>query len=66
MLECSPVSTPMDGNVKLLPHEGSLIFQLSYSRIIGSLMYAKNSTRLNIAYAVGKLGSYNSNLGPMH
>ena len=38
MLESSPVSTLLDGSLKLLPHGGSPISQLSYSKIIGSLM----------------------------
>ena len=66
MLEYCPVSTPMDGSMKLLPHQGSPISQLSYSKIIGSLMYAMTSTRPDIAYAVGKLSRYSSNPGPLH
>ena len=60
------MSTPMDGSVKLLPHEGNPISQLSYSKIIGSLMCAMTSTRPDIAYAVGKLSRYTRNLGPSH
>ena len=58
--DCSPVSTPMDSGVKLLPNTGITISVLEYSKVIGSLMYEMNSTRPNIAYAVGKLSRYTS------
>ncbi|CAM8962431.1 unnamed protein product [Rhodiola kirilowii] len=60
-LNCSPVSTPMDTSVKLLPNTGNTISQLEYSQVIGCLMYAMTSTRPIIAYAVGKLSRYTSN-----
>ena len=66
MLECCPVSTPMDGSMKLLPHEGNPISQLSYSKMIGSLMYAMTSTRHDIAYAIRKISRYTSNPRPSH
>ena len=66
MLECCLVSTPMDRGLKLLPRQGNPISQLSYSKIIGSLMYSMTSTRLDIAYAVGKLSRYTSNPRPLH
>ena len=66
MLECSPVSTPMNGSLKLLPHVSSPISQLSYSKIIRSLIYAMTSIRPDIALAVGKLSRYTRNPTPMH
>ncbi|CAM8920281.1 unnamed protein product [Rhodiola kirilowii] len=60
-LNCSPVSTPMDPSVKLLPNMGEAVSQLEYSQVIGCLMYAMTSTRPDIAYAVGKLSRYTSN-----
>ncbi|GJZ53707.1 zinc finger, CCHC-type containing protein [Tanacetum coccineum] len=55
ILDCSPVSTPMDPVDKLKPNTGKLADQLEYSRAIGCLMYAMTSTRPDIAYVVGRL-----------
>ncbi|CAM8960481.1 unnamed protein product [Rhodiola kirilowii] len=65
-LNCSPVSTPMDPSVKLLPNTGEAVSQLEYSQVIGCLMYAMTSTRPDIAYAVGKLSRYTSNPSTHH
>ena len=64
--DCSPVSSPMDSSIKLLPNRGDLVSQLEYSRAIGSLMYAMISTRPDIAYAVGRLSRYTSNPSSYH
>nr|GEW37930.1 zinc finger, CCHC-type [Tanacetum cinerariifolium] len=53
--DCTPVSTPMYTCKKLMPNKGLAVSQLEYSRVIGCLMYAMNCTRLDIAFAVGKL-----------
>ena len=66
MLERCPVSTPMDGSVKLLPYHGNAISHLSYSKMIRSLMYVMTLTRPDIAYAIGKLSTYTSHPGPSH
>ena len=63
---CSPVSTPMDPNLKLMPNTGEAVSQLEYSRAIGCLMYAMVSTRPDIAFAVGKLSRFTSNPGIDH
>ncbi|KAJ9535587.1 hypothetical protein OSB04_un001276 [Centaurea solstitialis] len=63
---CSPVSTPIDPNLKLLPNKGAPVSQLEYSRAIGCLMYAMISTRPDIAFAVGKLSRYTSNPSSHH
>nr|GEZ87298.1 hypothetical protein [Tanacetum cinerariifolium] len=39
---------------------------LEYSRAVGCLMYAMISTRPDIAFAIGKLSRYTSNLGAQH
>ncbi|GJY69644.1 zinc finger, CCHC-type containing protein [Tanacetum coccineum] len=54
ILDCSPVSTPMDPEEKLMPNT-SKPAQLEYSKAIGCLMYAMISTRRDIAYAVDRL-----------
>nr|GEV08527.1 hypothetical protein [Tanacetum cinerariifolium] len=55
ILDCSPVSTPIDPVEKLKPNIGKPADQLEYSRAIGCLMYAMTSTRPDIAYVVGRL-----------
>ncbi|KAL0409664.1 UNVERIFIED_CONTAM: Copia protein [Sesamum radiatum] len=50
--DCTPVSTPMDPSVKLMPNNGKAMFQLEYSKVIGCLMYAMTSIRPDNAYAV--------------
>jgi hypothetical protein len=39
---------------------------IPYAQVVGSLMYAMTSTRLNICYAVGLVSIYQSNLGKTH
>ncbi|GJS31750.1 zinc finger, CCHC-type containing protein [Tanacetum coccineum] len=60
--ECTPVSTPMDTSEKLMPNNGQAVSQLEYSRVISCLIYAMTYTRPNIAFVVGKLSNYTSNL----
>ncbi|GJT04459.1 zinc finger, CCHC-type containing protein [Tanacetum coccineum] len=55
ILDCSPVSTPMDLVEKLKPNTGKPVDQLEYSRVIRCLMYAMTSTRPDIAYIVGTI-----------
>nr|GEV07276.1 zinc finger, CCHC-type [Tanacetum cinerariifolium] len=54
----SNVSTPLDTCEKLMPNRGLDVSQLEYSRVIGYLMYAMTYTRLDIAFAMGKLNWY--------
>ncbi|GKC91188.1 zinc finger, CCHC-type containing protein, partial [Tanacetum coccineum] len=60
------VSTPMDTCEKLMPNKGQVVSQLEYSSVIGYLMYAMTCTRPDIAFVVGKLSRYTSNLGTQH
>ncbi|GJX18916.1 zinc finger, CCHC-type containing protein [Tanacetum coccineum] len=55
------VSTPMDTREKFRPNNGQAISQLEYSKVIGCLMYAMTCTRLDIAFAAGKLSSFSYN-----
>ncbi|KAL0355463.1 UNVERIFIED_CONTAM: Retrovirus-related Pol polyprotein from transposon TNT 1-94 [Sesamum radiatum] len=64
--DCTPVSTPIDPSVKLMPNIGKAVSQLEYSKVIGCLMYAMTSTRPDIAYAVGKLSRFTSNPSNHH
>nr|GEX08907.1 zinc finger, CCHC-type [Tanacetum cinerariifolium] len=63
---CSLVSTPIDPVEKLKPNTGKPVNQLEYSRAIGCLMYAMTSTRLDIAYAVGRVSKFTSNHSRQH
>ncbi|GKC43103.1 hypothetical protein Tco_1060825 [Tanacetum coccineum] len=49
---CKPLGKPVD--------------QLEYSRVIGCLLYAMTSTRLDIAYDVGRLSRFTSNPSRQH
>ncbi len=64
--DCTPVSTPFEPQLKMIPNTGRAISQLEYARVIGSLMYAMTCTRPDIAYAVGKLSRYTSNPSLLH
>nr|GEV37580.1 hypothetical protein [Tanacetum cinerariifolium] len=61
-----PVSTLMDTTEKLMPDNGQAVSQLEYSRVIGCLMYPMTCTRLDIAFAMGKLSMYTSKPGTQH
>lgn len=61
-----PVCTQFDPTVKLLKNEGRSVRQNEYASIIGSLRYATDCTRPDIAYAVGVLGRFTSCPGMKH
>lgn len=52
--DCKFVTTSFDSNVRLNSKTGRTVSQLEYAWIIGYLMYAVISTRLDINF-VGKL-----------
>ena len=60
--DCKPTSIPFDSNVHLFPtnDENDIYNEKEYGSIIGSLRYATNCTRPNIAYVVGVLAIYTS------
>ena len=53
-------------HIHLHKNTGTGIRQLEYSQIIKSLMYLKNWTRPDVAYAVSKLSKYTSNPNDDH
>jgi len=64
--DCSLVATPLDPTYKVTRNSGRSIAQLEYAKVIGCLMYATTSTRLDIAFAVVKLSRYTSNLSKFY
>ena len=58
--------SPVDMNQNWVKNTSDGIYQLEYSRILGSIMYVMNCTRPDIAYAVSKLSRYTSNPGKNH
>ena len=73
MSNCRPVSTPLDKSVTLskddcpdTPEEIAYMSSVPYLSAIGSLMYLAVGTCPDIAYAVGALSRFNSNLGRVH
>ncbi|KAL6316136.1 hypothetical protein AAG906_015966 [Vitis piasezkii] len=55
--DCKPMSTPYDLTHTKENREHN-VAQIEYAQIIESLMYLMNCTKLDIAYAVGKLSRY--------
>ena len=55
---CKLVSTPYDPNSQLRKNKEHNVAQTKYAQKIGSLMYLKNCTRLDIAYIIGRLSRY--------
>ncbi|XP_053956143.1 uncharacterized protein LOC128861797 [Anastrepha ludens] len=73
MLDCNPISTPLDPNQKLTksqcPTETADIEEMSqkpYMQAVGSLLFAAQLTRLDIAYAVNMLSRFGTNPGKAH
>nr|GEX61677.1 zinc finger, CCHC-type [Tanacetum cinerariifolium] len=64
--DCSPVSTLVNPVEKLKPNTDKYVDQLEYSRAIGFLMYAMTSTRLDIAYPIGRLCKFVGNPSRQH
>ena len=60
--DCKHVVTPFDSSVHLFPinNDNDIVNQKEYASIIGSLRYATDCTRLDIAYAVGVLSRFTS------
>ena len=59
--DCDPVRTPYDPSIHLKKNRGSPVAQSKYAKIIGSVMFLLNCTRLDIAYVVSRLSRYTHN-----
>ena len=58
MMDCKPMTTPMNSNLKLLSDDSLEPFDPTvYRQLIGSLMYLVN-TRPDICFAVNALSQY--------
>ena len=64
--DCKPASTPYDPSIKLFKNDGDGVRQTEYASIIGSLRYATDCTRPDIAYVVGLLCKFTSRPGKEH
>jgi transposase InsO family protein len=61
MLDCKPIATPMDSNVRLHEDEGKNLEDVTmYQSLVGSLIYL-TLTRPDISYSVGVVSRYMSN-----
>ncbi|CAJ2634277.1 unnamed protein product [Trifolium pratense] len=63
---CKPGCTPYDPSVKLFKNTGDSVRQTEYASIIGSLRYATDCTRPDIAYVVGLLCRFTSRPSDEH
>lgn len=70
MTECNPVSTPTDPNQKLLKNDSKVISEdmanVPYQQAVGSLLYAAQVTRPDIAYAVNYCSRFSRNPDKSH
>jgi transposase InsO family protein len=68
--ELNSVATPIDANTQLVKagdnHEATPAETTRYQSIIGTLQYAANGTRPDIAYAINQLARYSSNPDDSH
>ncbi|KAK2980732.1 hypothetical protein RJ640_011712 [Escallonia rubra] len=66
MLNCKPISTPMEPNSKMCAHEGKDLEEaMMYRQLVGSLIYL-TLTRPDISYAVGVMSRYMQNPKKLH
>ncbi|GKV38633.1 hypothetical protein SLEP1_g46522 [Rubroshorea leprosula] len=66
MLECKPISTPMEMNARLCSHKGKdLTSATMYRQLVGSLIYLILS-RPNISFAVGMVSRFMQNPKKSH
>lgn len=63
---CKTVSTLYDSNTHLKKNIEYCVDQARYAQLISSLMYLINSTRSDIAFAVGRLSRYTQNRNQDH
>jgi len=65
-LDKTPMRTPYDSSIHLKKNKVSSIFQIEYAKIIGSVMFLTNYTRLKITYVFSRLSRYTHNPSKEH
>ena len=61
MLECKPISKPMEPNAKMCAHEGKDLEDATmYRQLVGNLIYL-TLTRPDISYAISVMSRYMQN-----
>lgn len=63
---CKPSNTHIDPHANLVPNDGAANHQERYAKIMGSIMYVVNHTRLDLACAIGILSRLHSNPSELH
>lgn len=66
MLDCKPVSTPMEPKIKLPLEESKTCIEVPYQELIGCLMYLSVTSRPDISYACSYLSQFNSKHNEEH
>jgi hypothetical protein len=74
MIDCNPVSTPMESGLTLLQHSDVALMQeeelevqqLPYCRLVGLLMYLAIGTRPDLALAIQKLTQFMTSYNKTH
>ena len=61
-----PVITPYNPSIHLKKNKEASVSQIEYAKIIGSVMFLMNYTRLDIAYVVSRLSRYTKNPSSEH
>ncbi|XP_049948020.1 uncharacterized protein LOC126456313 [Schistocerca serialis cubense] len=65
MVDCTPVKTPMEAELKLWDMQGDKI-QEQYQELIGCLLYISTNTRPDISYAANVLSQYYCKFTSVH
>lgn len=66
MMECKPVSTPMENNLKLIKSEKQDDTKFPYQQLIGGLMYLAVLTRPDISFCISYLSQFNNCFNESH
>lgn len=65
-IDSEPTKIPLEPNVNLSMHTSEFVSQKRYARIIGSLIFIRNDTQLDLACSVNKLSQFTINPNNKH